>query len=63
MGLLSRTARFASKQFQDVESRGRKIKTSGQLVAKQHDDVLYIKGKVTLRCNTGSSLLVLFGLV
>lgn len=45
-----------------IESRGRKTKTAGQLVAKQHDDV-NMKWKVALHLNTGNSLLVLFGLV
>lgn len=60
--MLAGAAGFASKQLQDLESRGRKIKTSGQLVAKQHNDVLNIKGRVALHLNRGNSLLVLFGL-
>ncbi|KAF4788881.1 hypothetical protein TURU_156997 [Turdus rufiventris] len=50
-GLLARTAGLESKQLQDLESRGGKIKTSGQLVVKQHDDV-NMKGKATLHLNT-----------
>ncbi|RMC15564.1 hypothetical protein DUI87_07764 [Hirundo rustica rustica] len=51
-GLMTRTAGLASEQLQNPESRGRKTKTSGQLVAKHRDDK-DMKGKVALRLDTG----------